>query len=95
MILRPSETRELFARQCSFPTGQSDVVDAVGEVGVRSPNGDTTDIRSVLERSSTSTFASAAELHNTVMMNLSGDHVGRKRYDDRSRTPARNTELSL
>jgi len=95
MILRPSETRELFARQCNFPTGQDAVVDAVGEVGVRSPNGDTTDLRSVLEWSSTSTFASAEELHNTVMANLPGDHVGRKRYDDRSRTPDRRVELSL
>jgi hypothetical protein len=95
MILRPSETRELFARQCSFPTEQDAVVDAVGEVGVRSPNGDTTDIRSVLERSSASTFASATELHDTVMANLPADHVGRRRYDDRARTAHRTTQLSL
>lgn len=95
MILRPSETRELFARQCNFPAGQDTVVDAVGEVGVRSPNGDTTEIRSVLERSSTTTFASVAELHSTVMANLPADHVGRRRYDDRARTARRTTQLSL
>ena len=95
MILRPSATRELFARQCSFPTERDAVVDAVGEVGVRSPNGEATDIQSVLERSSATTFESASELHSTVMANLPGDHVGRKRYDDRSRTPGRHLELSL
>lgn len=95
MVLRPSETRELFARQCSFPTGREAVVDAVGEVSVRSPNGDATTLRAVLERSSASTFASPADLHSTVMANLPGDHVGRKRYDDRSRTPGRHLELSL
>lgn len=95
MPLRPSNTRELFARQCRFPTDRAAVVDAVGDVQISSPDGEPTDVRTVLERSSTTTYASVAELHSTVMANLPGDHVGRKRYDDRSRTRVRHHERSL
>ncbi|WP_251342843.1 hypothetical protein [Haloplanus halophilus] len=95
MILRPSDTRELFARKCDFPAEEAAVVDAVGDVGIDSPNGETTDVRTVLERSSATRYASAADLHSTVMANLPADHVGRKRYDDRSRTAVRTTELSV
>jgi len=95
MALRPSETRELFARKCSFPIDRDAVVEAVGNVAIASPNGDGTDIEAVLSRSDEAEYASVGELHDTVMANLGDDHIGRKHYDDRSSTMTRDTERSF
>ena len=91
----PSDTRELFARECSFPTEREAVIDAVGDVVIASPNGDPTDLETVLERSEETSYGSVGELHSTVMANLGEGHVGRKHYDDRSSARRQETELSF
>jgi hypothetical protein len=91
----PSATRELFARECSFPTERDAVIDTVGDVVIASPNGDPTDVETVLERSEETNYGSVGELHSTVMANLGEGHVGRKRYDDRSSARRREAELSF
>lgn len=71
------------------------ITETVGNVAIESPNGDATDLETVLTRSDETAYASVTELHHTVMANLEDDHVGRKHYDDRSDTVLRETELSL
>jgi hypothetical protein len=95
MALKPSRTRELFARECSFPSDREAVVETVGNVAIESPNGGETELETVLDRSDETAYESVEELHNTVMANLGDDHVGRKCYDDRSHTSVRETERSL
>jgi hypothetical protein len=95
MSLSPSDTRELFARECSFPTDRGAVTESVGEVDIAAPNGAPVAVETVLERSEETEFETVAELHSTVLANLDDDHVGRKHYDDRSSNPERGTELSF
>lgn len=71
------------------------VIETVGNVAIESPNGDKSELETVLTRSDETVYASVEELHSTMMANLGDDHVGRKYYDDRSRTRGRDTELSL
>lgn len=95
MALRPSNTHELFARECSFPIDRESVVDAVGDVAITSPHGEHVDVEGVLASSDETTFASVTELHTTVMANLPDEYIGRKYYDDRSTTAPQVTELSF
>lgn len=95
MALKLSETRERLDRECSFPIERDAVIDAVGDVAIQSPNGDESDLETVLTRSGETTYASVDDLHNSLLGNLGDDHVGRKYYDDRSSTPAQETELSF
>lgn len=95
MTLTPSDTRELFARECDFPTDRRSVIEAVGDHAITAPTGDETNVETVLDRSEESTYASVSELHSTVMGNLPDDYVGRKFYDDRSSSLHQDTERSL
>jgi len=95
MALSPSETRDLFRQACQFPTDHETVVEAVGDVAITSENGGNTDVETVLERSDATTYGSVAELHETVMANLTDEHIGRKYYDDRSSATVRETEVSF
>lgn len=95
MALKPAETHELFARECSFPMDRDAVIDRLGDVAIESPNGDGTDLATVLARSSDRSYVSAEELFTTLMGNLGDEHVGRKFYDDRSSTANDGTELSF
>lgn len=90
-----NEVREQFARECSFPMDRDAVMETVGDVAIESPNGEDSELEAVLTRSGETTYASVDDLHNTVLGNLGDDHVGRKYYDDRSSTPAQDTELSF
>jgi len=95
MALKPAETRELFARECSFPIDRDAVIERLGDVAIESPNGDGSDLATVLARSSDSSYGSAEELFTTLMGNLGDEHVGRKHYDDRSSTQNDDSELSF
>jgi hypothetical protein len=95
MPVRPSETRELFDRECRFPTERAAVIDRVGEATIASPGGEPVTVETVLTRSDQTQFASAADLHDTLMANLGGDHVGRRNYDDRSPNPGRDADVSF
>lgn len=95
MSLSPSDTREAFVRECSFPTDRESVIESVGNLAIASPNGEDIDVETVLERSEETTFVSARELHSTIMGNLPDDYVGRKNYDDRSSTLHQKNERSL
>lgn len=95
MALSPSETRELFRRECQFPTEREVVVETVGEVAIASQNGPETDVESVLNWSEETSYETVSELHATVMANLPDEHIGRKYYDDRSSATAQGSELSF
>ncbi|MFB6161587.1 MAG: hypothetical protein ABEJ61_10505 [Haloferacaceae archaeon] len=95
MALTRSDARELFASECSFPARREAVVEAVGDAEVAAPNGEAVAVATVLERSEERRYESATELHSTLLANLDEDHVGRKRYDDRSTDPARTENVSF
>lgn len=96
MALSPGRTRDLLARECHFPSEHDAVIEAVGDVSVTSPNGDDTDVETVLQRSDTARFETVDELHCTLMANLGAEHVGRQRYDDRSSSsPRHGDEVSF
>jgi len=95
MALKPAETRELFARECSFPVDRTAVIERLGDVAIESPNGDGTDLATVLGRCSDRSYVSVEELFTTLMGNLDDEHVGRKYYDDRSNTQNDEPELSF
>lgn len=95
MALTQSDTRELFARECSFPARREAVVEAVGDAEIRAPNGESVAVGTVLERSDETSYASVTELHSTLFANLCDDHIGRKRYDDRSANPKRDDDRSF
>lgn len=95
MPLRPSQTRELFDRECGFPTERDAVIERVGDAAIASPDGEPVSVETVLRRSEQARYASAADLHDTLMANLDDDHVGRTDYDDRSGNPRRETHVSF
>jgi hypothetical protein len=95
MAIRPSETYELVSDACSFPTERDAVVDRVGETTLTSPNGESVTLESVLARSQETRYDSARHLHTTVLSYLDDDYVGRKAYDDRSRNPGRDADVSF
>ncbi|WP_435101590.1 DUF5789 family protein [Halarchaeum sp. P4] len=95
MALDPADTQERVAESCSFPADQETVLDAVGSVTLASPGEEAVELATVLERSDQSTFASARELHHTVLANLGEEYVGRPNYDDRSSNLARESQQSF
>ncbi|MFB6112770.1 MAG: DUF5789 family protein [Halodesulfurarchaeum sp.] len=95
MSLRPSNARSVFARKCTFPAHQSDVVETVGDVGISPPVGEPVSVETVLDRSEETWYESPDALHNMVMANLGEDHVGRQYYDDRSPNHGRDRSLSF
>ena len=95
MELRPSATRDVFARECTFPADQEAVVEAAGDVVVACPNGESVTVETVLDRTDQERYETVEALHGAVLGNLDGDYVGRKGYDDRSPNPQRDEELSF
>jgi len=92
---RPAETRALFGRVPSYPAERAAVIEAVGDAVIRSPHGSEVHLRSVLAASETARFETADHPYNTVMATLGGEHVGRRRYDDRGANPARVRAVAL
>jgi hypothetical protein len=81
--MRLPETRDLFARELSFPADRETVVDTVGDETLEAPNGEHETIREVLDRSQRDEFSSADELYDTLIPFVSDGFIGRKYYDDR------------
>ncbi|MFB6074592.1 MAG: hypothetical protein ABEJ89_06235 [Haloarculaceae archaeon] len=95
MPFDPSETRDLFERECQFPAEHADVVASVGDADIGVPAGEAVAVQTVLERSDQERYESLSALHNTIMANLGEAHIGRKAYDDRSPNPRREDEVSF
>ncbi|MFB6081247.1 MAG: hypothetical protein ABEJ67_00360 [Halanaeroarchaeum sp.] len=95
MVHSPSDARDVIVSECEFPAAQEEVAAALEEEAIRSPSGEPVDIPSVLAVTDEEEFATADEVHNTVLANLSEDHVGRKHYDDRSHNPAHDDHVSF
>lgn len=87
--------RDHFEREVSFPASDDAVVDAVGDTRIDPPAGDPVAVAAVLEHSEETEYASAIELHETVLSNLGDDHIGRKHYDDRAANPGRSDDVSI
>lgn len=81
--MRLAETRNVFARKLTFPADREAVLAAVGDQSLDAPYGDPETIRTVLDRTTASSFRSADELYDTVLANVGEQYIGRKHYDDR------------
>jgi hypothetical protein len=90
--MRLAETRNLFARQLTFPADRERVLDAVGDTELDAPYGDPETIEEVLERTDEPSFATADELFDTVLTNVGDQYIGRKHYDDRGAQGGIETE---
>jgi hypothetical protein len=95
MAIRPSETYELVSDACEFPAERDAVIESVGETTIAPPNGESVTLESVLSRGQAGRYESARDLQTTVLTYLDDDYVGRKAYDDRSRNPGREVDVSF
>lgn len=93
--IRLPETRDLFSRELEFPVTCEGVVDSVGDVELESPSGAAERIETVLDRCETEEFASPDELYGALVTFVGEAYVGRKGYDDRGSTVARDDEVSF
>jgi hypothetical protein len=85
--MRLPETRDLFARELTFPTSQQAVIEAIGDEDLQAPTGQSETIEEVLDRTSNEQYRSADELYDALMTFVSDEFIGRKFYDDRGTTP--------
>ena len=81
--MRIPEIRDLVVREIDFPASCDEVKDAIGDVCLESPLGSEEELGEVLGRCGVREFESADELYDSVVGNVSGEHIGRKKYDDR------------
>ena len=82
MRLKAAKTRDITNR-LSFPASCDEVTEEIGDVCLESPRGKQEEISEVIRRCGEKEFTNADELHDSIVGNVSGAHVGRKRYDDR------------
>ena len=81
--MRLPETRDLFARELSFPVSADAVENHIGETELDAPTGQSETIGEVIDRSSREEFRSADELYDTLITFVSDAFIGRKYYDER------------
>ncbi len=92
--MRLPETRDLFARKLEFPVSRETVIETVGGTELTPPDGESTTIGTVIERSETDAFGSADELYDTLMTLVGAQFVGRRYYDDRGGMPKSDDDES-
>ena len=90
--MRLPETRDLFARELTFPTSSQTVIEAIGDEELQAPTGQSETIEEVLDRTSNEQYRSADELYDALMTFVSDEFIGRKFYDDRGTTPKSDDE---
>jgi hypothetical protein len=90
--MRLPETRDLFARELTFPTSHGSVVESIGDEEIEAPTGHSETIAEVLERTSRDEYDSADELYDALMTFVSDAFIGRKFYDDRGSSPKSDEE---
>lgn len=93
--MRLPETRDLFARKLEFPASRGTVVETVGSTELSPPDGESTTIGTVIDRSDVKEFDSADELYDTLMTLVGARFVGRRYYDDRGSTPTQDDESEV
>ncbi|MEZ3143755.1 hypothetical protein [Halobaculum sp. MBLA0143] len=90
--MRLPETRDLFAREFTFPVACETVVDRIGDEELDAPNGGSETIGTVLGRCQEEEFRSADELYDALLTFVGDAYIGRKFYDDRGAQPGEETE---
>lgn len=85
--MRLPETRDLFARELTFPASHQTVIETIGDEDIQAPTGQSETIAEVLDRTSNDQYRSADELYDALMTFVSDEFIGRKFYDDRGTTP--------
>lgn len=90
--MRLPETRDLFAREFSFPVACETVQEEIGDRELDAPNGDSETIGTVLGRCQDEEFRSADELYDALLTFVGDGYIGRKYYDDRGAQPGEEEE---
>ena len=90
--MRLPETRDLFAREFSFPVACETVREEIGDRELDAPNGDSETIGTVLGRCHDEEFRSADALYDALLTFVGGGYIGRNYYDDRGAQPGEEGE---
>jgi hypothetical protein len=93
--MRLPETRDLFVRELTFPTSHQAVVEAIGEVELQAPTGQTETVEEILDRTTSEQYRNADELYDALMTFVSDEFIGRKFYDDRGSMPKDGDEEEM
>ena len=93
--MRIAETRDLFASECDFPADRKAVIEAVGDVALDAPLGESESIGEILERTEQDEYRSVDELYDALITNVGDAFIGRKFYDDRSGNVQGHDEVSF
>jgi hypothetical protein len=88
--MRIPEIRNLIVREIEFPVSCNEVKETIGDVCIETPLGSEEELDDVLGRCGAREFKSADELYDAVVGNVSGEHIGRKKYDDRGPSLGQN-----
>jgi hypothetical protein len=93
--MRLPELRDRLDKECKFPVENERMAALLEGTRLDAPNGEPVELTTVLDRAEETTYRSLEEIHSAVIANLDERYVGRKHYDDRSRTLGREDELSF
>ena len=69
-----------------FPAGDEEAKTHLEGVRLDAPNGDPVELTEILDRADETSYDSVEQLRNTVLNRIDDRHIGRKHYDDRSRS---------
>lgn len=84
--MRLPEVRARLEADQEFPVDRETLIDAVGDLEIEAPNGESTRVRDALERVEEEQFHSIDGAYGALAGRLDEAHIGRKNYDDRSST---------
>lgn len=76
--------------EVEFPVDREELKAQLDGVQLDAPNGDPVDLAEILDRTEETSYDSVEMLRNTVLNRIDDRHIGRKHYDDRSRSVGGN-----
>ncbi|WP_172977282.1 DUF5789 family protein [Halosegnis longus] len=93
--MRPTETRQVFEAELTYPTTRRAAIEQVGGYELEAPTGEATLLATALRECPEREFDSATGLYAELMSFLDSAFVGRVGYDDRGGLHQNWTAMSL
>ncbi len=93
--MKLQRTLKLIDNTVETPIKQENLIKTIGDKEIESPKGNKESIAEILEIDPTKKYNSSNEIQETLLSNLSPDHVGRRYYDDRGPNPLNQQTVSL
>jgi len=72
--------------EVAFPVDREELKAQLDGVHLDAPNDDPVDLAEILDRTEETSYGSVEMLRNTALDRIDDRHIGRKYYDDRSRS---------